>query len=210
MLRAEFPDVTIEACSGGGGRIDFAVLALSDVVWPSDETGPRDRLAIQHGFLSVYGPHVMSSWVTDEPDSRDREPASFEFRFVVAMAGVLGIGGDLLKWSETDQARAAELLALYRRIRRTVHRGRVEIHGDPGDSVYAVEYGTSEQTVLLVYARRSRPAEVWLRPRTLDPSSWYHIAGTPTPLPGAEAAKGIRVPFTLAADADVVVLEAVR
>jgi alpha-galactosidase len=210
MLRAEFPDVTIEACSGGGGRIDSAVLALSDVVWPSDETGPRDRLAIQHGFLSVYGPHVMSSWVTDEPDSRDQEPASLEFRFVVAMAGVLGVGGDLLKWSETDLARAAELVALYRRIRRTVHRGRVDIHGDPADSVYAVEYGTAEQTVLLVYARRSRPAEVWLRPRTLDPSSRYQIAGTPTRLTGGQAARGIPVPFTLASDADVVVLEAVR
>ena len=44
--------------------------ALTDVVWTSDETGPRDRLAIQHGFLSAYGPHVMSSWVTDEADRR--------------------------------------------------------------------------------------------------------------------------------------------
>ena len=75
-----------------------AVLALTDVVWPSDETGARDRLAIQHGFLSAYGPHVMSSWVTDEPSRIDREPASFEFRFVVAMAGVLGIGCDLRAW----------------------------------------------------------------------------------------------------------------
>ncbi|HYH13284.1 MAG TPA: glycoside hydrolase family 36 protein, partial [Thermomicrobiales bacterium] len=95
LLRAEFPHVTVEACAGGGGRVDNAVLALSDVVWPSDETGPRDRLAIQHGFLSAYPPHVMSSWVTDEPDLLDTTPASLEFRFVVAMAGVLGIGADL-------------------------------------------------------------------------------------------------------------------
>ena len=210
MLRTDFPDVTIEACSGGGGRIDSAVLALSDVVWPSDETGPRARLAIQHGFLSAYGPHVMSSWVTDEPDSPDQEPATLEFRFVVAMAGVLGIGGDLLKWSETNRARAAQLVALYRRIRRTIHRGRVEIHGDPADSVYAVEYGTPEQTVLLVYARTSRPGEVWLRPRTVDPYRRYHLAGTRTHLTGVQAARGIQVPFALANDADVVVLEAIR
>ena len=80
MLRTDFPDVTIEACSGGGGRIDSAVLGLSDVVWPSDETGPRDRLAIQHGFLSVYGPHVMSSWVTDDrtPETRSRSLLNFD------------------------------------------------------------------------------------------------------------------------------------
>ena len=79
MLRTDFPDVTIEACSGGGGRIDSAVLALSDVVWPSDETGPRARLAIQHGFLSAYGPHVMSSWVTDEPDSPTKSRPLWNF-----------------------------------------------------------------------------------------------------------------------------------
>ena len=89
-----------------------------------------------------------------------------------------------------------------------MHRGRVEIHGDPEDSVYAVEYGTSEQTVLLVYARRSRPAEVWLRPRTLDPSGRYHLAGSSTRLTGVQAARGVRVPFALATDADVIVLEA--
>jgi alpha-galactosidase len=108
MLREEYGHVTVEACSSGGGRIDAAVLALTDVVWTSDETGPRDRLAIQHGFLSAYGPHLMSSWVTDQPDHRDRDPATFEFRFLVAMAGVLGVGSDLLAWTAGERRRAAE------------------------------------------------------------------------------------------------------
>jgi alpha-galactosidase len=208
MVRTEFPHVTVEACSGGGGRIDLAVLGVSDVVWPSDETGPRDRLAIQHGFLSVYGPHVMSSWVTDEPDHRDVEPATLEFRFLVAMAGVLGVGADLLKWSEPDRARAAELLALYRKIRGTILTGRVEPHGNPADLVYALEYGTREQTVLLVYGRANRPMEVSVWPRTLDPRRRYRIAATGTELEGAEAATGVQVPFSLAPDADVIVLDA--
>jgi alpha-galactosidase len=210
MVRTEFPHVTVEACSGGGGRIDLAVLGVSDVVWPSDETGPRDRLAIQHGFLSAYGPHLMSSWVTDEHDHRDVEPASLDFRFVVAMAGVLGIGADLLNWSERDRARATELLALYRRIRGTIFTGRVEPHGNPADLVYALEYGTREQTVLLVYGRASRPTEVYLRPRTVDQRRRYRIAATGTELTGAEAATGVQVPFSLAPDADVIVLDALE
>jgi alpha-galactosidase len=208
MLRTEFPHVTVEACSGGGGRIDPAVLAVSDVVWPSDETGPRDRLAIQHGFLSAYGPHVMSSWVTDEPDHRDVEPASLEFRFLVAMAGVLGIGADLLNWTQRDRARAAWLVALYRRIRRTIFTGRVEPHGNPADVVYALEYGAREQTILLVYGRGNRPTDVSIRPRTIDLSRRYRIAATDTEVSGVEAAKGVHVPFTLAHDADVLVLDA--
>ena len=210
MVRTEFPHVTVEACSGGGGRIDPAVLGVSDVVWPSDETGPRDRLAIQHGFLSAYGPHVMSSWVTDQPDRRDVEPASLEFRFLVAMAGVLGVGADLLNWTERDRARAAGLVALYRRIRRTIFTGQVEPHGNPDDLVYALEYGTPEQTVLLVYGRANRPTEVSIRLRTIDPRRRYRITATHTELNGVEAASGVRVPFTLAPDGDIVILDALE
>ena len=209
MLREEFPHVTVEACAGGGARIDAAVLGLSDVVWTSDETGPRDRAAIQHGFLSSYGPHVMSSWVTDEPDRLDRDPASFEFRFVVAMAGVLGIGSDLLAWNDSQRARAAELVSLYTDIRRTVHTGLVELHGRPEDPVHAIEYGSEQQTVLLVYARPGRPETVVLHPRTLAARGLYHLRGANHEVTGGEAAQGVRVPFTLAADTDVLIFERV-
>ena len=209
MLREEYPHVTVEACSGGGGRIDASVLAVSDVVWPSDETGPRDRLAIQHGFLSAYGPHVMSSWVTDQPDLLDTEPAGFEFRFAVAMAGVLGIGGDLTSWSADQLDRAAALVALYRSIRATVHNGRVEVHGRPTDQVYAVEYGTDDQTVLLVYGRAERPDRVVVRPRTLRSGASYLHNGEPRT---AEEIldEGVPVAFALGGEADVIVLDRLR
>ncbi len=209
MLREEFPHVTVEACSGGGGRIDPAVLALSDVVWPSDETGPRDRLAIQHGFLSAYGPHVMSSWVTDEPDRRDAEPASLEFRFLVAMAGVLGIGADLIGWTDAELARARGLVQAYRQIRETVHTGRVELHGSPADPVYTVEYGTPDFSVLLVYGRAGRHDSVLLMPRTLVPGARYRVKDGEV-RSTEELIHGVRVDFQLADDADLVLLERVR
>jgi alpha-galactosidase len=208
MLREEFPHVIVEACSGGGGRLAPAVLALSDVVWPSDETGPRDRTAIQHGFLSAYGPHVMSSWVTDEADRLDTEPASLEYRFVVAMAGVLGIGSDVLAWTQDQRTRAARLIGLYQTIRRTIHTGRVEFHGLPADPVHAVEYGSPEQTVLLVYARAARAESVVLAPKTVRTDRTYRLVGTDRQLGGADAQQGIAVPFSLAPDADVVILQA--
>ena len=69
--------------------------ARADVVWPSDNTGPLDRLAIQYGFLHANAPHLLSSWVTDAPGLFDSRPRSLAFRFVLAMAGVLGIGADI-------------------------------------------------------------------------------------------------------------------
>ena len=207
MLREEFPHVTVEACSGGGGRIDLSVLALSDVVWPSDETGPRDRLAIQHGFLTAYAPHVMSSWVTDEPDRLDTEAVSLEFRFLVAMSGVLGIGADLSAWTPAELERGAELVSRYREIRETVHTGRVETHGTPAGPVYALEYGGTDRTVLLVFGRKGRPDAVTLQPRTLVPGARYCLEGREAA--AEDLVGGIQVPFTLADDADLVVLDRV-
>ncbi len=210
MLREEFPHVTVEACASGGARIDLAVLGLSDVVWTSDETGPRDRLAIQHGFLAAYAPHVMSSWVTDEPDRLDTAPTSLEFRFVVAMAGVLGIGADLLAWDDDRRTRAAALVRRYIDLRPLIHGGRVVRHGSPADPVYALEYGGDAglggRRCLLVYARASRPSVVRLRPRTLEPGRTYRVPGSTTLVTGGD---DLEVPFALGPDADVLVLDPV-
>ena len=210
MLRDEFPHVTVEACSGGGGRIDLAVLEVSDVVWPSDETGPRDRLAIQHGFLSAYGPHVMSSWVTDEPDRLDLEPASLEFRFLVAWPACSASAPTSTHWSERGPGPGSGAdRAATGRSASTVHTGRVELHGRPQDPVYAVEYGTDDRVVVLVYARGDRPSDVTVAPRTLHPERRYRLDGGELTATGAEWAAGVRVPFALAADADLLVLDAV-
>ena len=151
-------------------------------------------LAIQHGFLTAYGPHVMSSWVTDEPDRLDPSRPVSSIRFVVAMAGVLGIGSDLLAWTE-DQRYAGGRAG--RRstgaIRTTIHTGRVELHGVPADPVHAVEYGTAEQTVLLVYGRAARTERG--RAGSQDAAPRPDATGSSVPdrrLAGAEARRGRR------------------
>ncbi|HMH57725.1 MAG TPA: alpha-galactosidase [Galbitalea sp.] len=215
MLRDEFPQVTLEACAAGGGRIDNAVLALADVVWPSDATGPRDRLAIQHGYLSAYPAYAMSSWVTDEDGMRDRGAVSFEFRFVVAMAGVLGIGANLLDWNDEQVERAAELVELYKSIRHIVHQGRSIRHGSTDELTYFLEYATddpSDPVCVLVYDRdRDRTFDrerVRVRPTQLDDSRRYRVRGTDVEVSAAEARSvGVVVPFALAADADVMIFD---
>jgi alpha-galactosidase len=213
MLRREFPDVTVEACAGGGGRIDPAVLALSDVVWTSDETGPRDRLVIQDGFLRAYPPHVMSSWVTDRPDTKDTRPTSLEYRFVVAMAGVLGIGADLLQWSPEQRKTATGLVELYKSVRPVVHEGVVYRVGDPRAGLHSVQYDGADRhggrIVVLVWdGRVERPAG---RTRVRVPAA-RHDRAYRLPdgkvLSGAALARhGVEVSWSLAADADVIVLD---
>lgn len=63
QLRAAFPQVEIESCSSGGGRIDFGVMERTQRVWLSDSNDALERQRIQHEaalFLpaAVTGSHV--------------------------------------------------------------------------------------------------------------------------------------------------------
>jgi alpha-galactosidase len=62
QLRVAHPGVEIESCSGGGARVDLGILQLTDEAWPSDNTDPFDRLAIQNGFSYAYAPGLMMSF----------------------------------------------------------------------------------------------------------------------------------------------------
>jgi len=117
LLRAAHPHLRIESCGSGGARLDPGILARTDQVWTSDITDALDRLDIQHGFSQLYPPRVMGAWVIDSPNPYAGRSLPLDFRFHVAMAGVLAVGGELTRWSEAELARAAELVAAYKRVR---------------------------------------------------------------------------------------------
>lgn len=211
FLRAEHPDVLVEGCAAGGGRTDHATIARTDVVWPSDNTGPMDRLAIQHGFLHAHAPHIMSSWVTDSPGFFDTRPRSLAFRFVTAMAGVLGIGADIRAWSARERAEAARFVALYKEIRDVIHHGDVHLIGTPTDSRYAVQYTTTGRTVVLAWHTGSHTGPPVLPGRTdrfplrgLDPTAEY---GTGDARYSGTHLMSAGLPVTWTTDADVIVLD---
>ncbi|AEM81971.1 alpha-galactosidase [Streptomyces violaceusniger] len=208
-LRTAHPRVTVEGCAGGGGRIDHATLARTDVVWPSDNTAPLDRLAVQYGFLHAHAPHLMSSWVTDAPGVFDPRPRSLAFRFVGAMCGVLGIGADLRRWDAGQRAEAACWIARYKEVRDVVHLGEARLLGSPLDATCGVQYdGPDARTVVAALGTGrldgsplvpGRPAR--LRLRGLDPAARYRDAASATTYSGAHLLH-YGLPFTWSADHD--------
>jgi alpha-galactosidase len=180
-LRAAHPGVAFESCSGGGGRIDLGVLARTDQVWTSDNTDPLDRLAIQHGFSQLHPARVMAAWVTDSPNAMlNGRVSSLRFRFVSAMAGVLGVGGDLTRWSEEELSEAREWVALYKEIRPLVQRGDLYRLRPPDGGLSAVQYVLGDETVVLAWLQAQRFGEPVpaLRLRGLDPTASYECRET--------------------------------
>lgn len=122
-LRAEFPQLLIETCSSGGARADLGMLALTDQAWVSDNTDAADRLAIQYGYSHAHSPTTMVNWVTDVPNQQTGRISPLEFRFHVAMQGVLGIGGDISRWGVAERNDARDLVAAYKQIREVIQFG---------------------------------------------------------------------------------------
>ncbi|MGW1396625.1 alpha-galactosidase [Streptomyces nigra] len=213
-LRTAHPHVTVEGCAGGGGRVDHLTLARTDVVWPSDNTAPLDRLSIQYGFLHAHAPHVMSSWVTDAPGVFDPRPRSLAFRFVNAMCGVLGIGADLRAWSPEERAEATRWIARYKEVRDVVHHGEARLLGSPDEPACGVQYDAGERTVVAALSTGrldgaplvpGRPAR--LRLPGLDPAARYRDTATGTTYGGAHLLHyGLPFAWSAGHDADLVVL----
>lgn len=153
-LRRRHPNVEIESCSGGGGRVDLGILALTDEVWPSDNTDPFDRLTIQDGFTYAYTPQVMMAWVTDSPHWLNNRSTSLDYRFLSSMQGSLGIGADIAKWSPEQMALAKRLVAAYHQVQRTIVQGMLYrlISPRDGSEFSATQTVNQDRTQSVVFA----------------------------------------------------------
>ncbi|MBC2670618.1 alpha-galactosidase [Novosphingobium piscinae] len=180
-LRRRHPGLEIETCSGGGGRIDTGIMALTDQAWTSDNTDPFDRLAIQDGFSLAYAPAIMMAWVTDVPNWANGRTTSLDFRFLSAMQGGLGIGADLNKWTAGDEDTARRWITAYKGIRATVQRGQLYrlVRPTEGAAQTATLYVAPDraQAVLFAMQRGSQWRDQWepLRLAGLDPAATYAV-----------------------------------
>jgi alpha-galactosidase len=185
-LRAAWPGLRIQDCCSGGGRADLGILARTDEVWTSDNTDAVHRIPIQHGYSQVYPAITMGAWVTDSPNPITRRSVPLRFRFHVAMAGVLGLGGTLTEWSDTERAEAAELVAQYKEIRPVVQHGALYRLAAPGFT--AVQYVLDDEVVVIGWQpgsdHLSRPSRL-LRLAGLDPDADYRADAAGTSYPGA-------------------------
>ena len=190
QLRAKHPKVEIESCSGGGARVDLGIMALTDEVWPSDNTDPSDRLSIQDGFSYAYAPATMMAWVTGSPNWVNNRVSSLDFRFLSAMQGGLGIGANLLEWTPAEAATASAYVAEYKKIRATVQRGALyRLLSPQGRSPWSATMSVApdkNEAVLFAFQRQGEEARPYptLALRGLDPQAryrWRAIHGKAAP-----------------------------
>lgn len=175
-LRGAFPSVEIEACAGGGGRIDAGIARFTHRFWTSDNIDAVSRVSIQRGYLQFFPPELMGSHVGAAPAHATGRIQAMRFRNHVALPGHFGVELDLRKLTERDLARLGEGIARYKALRDRIHRGKVW-QGEGADGLLWQAYGSSTDLVLMVtrinpQTQRHAPA---LRLPMLDPDRSYHV-----------------------------------
>jgi alpha-galactosidase len=198
-LRQKHPNVEIESCSGGGGRVDLGILRYTDEVWPSDNTDPFDRLTQQDGFTYAYSPQVMMAWVTDSPHWLNKRTTSLEYRMLSSMQGSLGIGANITKWSDEETATAKRLIAAYHQVQPTIVQGNLyrlisPRNGSEFSATQTVRPDKS-QSVVFAFIHSTQEGRLFpaLKLKGLDPANEYALSpiqgktrvGTPEVASGA-------------------------
>jgi alpha-galactosidase len=149
-IRAGWPDVEIEACSGGGGRIDGGILTRTHRFWTSDCIDAVSRVDIQRGFLQFFPPEVMGSHIGTSPAHTTGRGQSTDFRGAVALGGHFGIELDPRYLNAGDRTRVQKWVAIYKAQRETLHNGKLW-QGDAGDDVVWQAQGSEADFVLSVF-----------------------------------------------------------
>ncbi|MGN0505405.1 MAG: alpha-galactosidase [Lachnospiraceae bacterium] len=182
-LLAEFPNLLLENCSGGGARFDAGMLYYSPQIWCSDDTDAIERLEIQEGTALIYPLSAMGAHVSDCPNHTVGRVTPFETRGHVALAGTFGYELDVTKISEEERGQIPEQVAMYHRYNDLVRTGDYyrmasyrETHTH--DCYMVVSKDKSEALVTFVQvARRPNPHSRNIRLLGLAPEKTYRIEG---------------------------------
>ena len=177
-VRDRFPDVAIESCASGGGRIDMGVLEYASRFWPSDTNDALDRIAVQRGFLSMLPPELMGSHVGPSPCHITGRQHAMAFRAGIALWGHMGVEADIRALSEDDRSTLEAAISVHKEHRHLLHSGRYLEHEQSAQqvawSVVSEDQGEALSAVAMLHTPRTAFPKR-MRFRGLDASKQYQV-----------------------------------
>lgn len=153
-IREKYPDLVLQACAGGGGRINYGLLPYFNEFWTSDDTDALQRIYIQWGVSNFYPAVGMASHVSTEKNHQTGRTLPLKFRFDVAMSGRLGMEMQPKQLGEKGKEFAKRAIASYKKVRRTVQFGDLYRLISPYDDkgVASLMYASPEKERAVFFA----------------------------------------------------------
>ena len=127
-LLARFPKLHLEACAGGGHRMDLGTLRRAHSCWMSDNSATipavRSRLKGMNRYLpGNYGNTCLCNMAWDSNDRSKLPRAFFEHGYPLdylrsRMGGSLGFSENFTLWNQTTRDQVRQEIARYKAVRR--------------------------------------------------------------------------------------------
>jgi alpha-galactosidase len=122
-IRKSYPNLVIQLCSSGGGRVNWGALPYFDEFWVSDDTDAQQRLFIQWGTSHFFPPMAMAQHVSASPNHQTGRVIPLKFRFDVAMTGRLGMEMKPSDLNDSERDYARKAMSFYKEIRPIIQLG---------------------------------------------------------------------------------------
>ncbi|HEX5728539.1 alpha-galactosidase [Microbacterium sp.] len=178
-LKARHPGLEIESCASGGARVDLGILDRTDRIWTSDSLDPLERLTNQRYTGLVVSPELMGMHLTSPVVHSSGRTVSVGLSGAVALFGHFGIEWDLTSVDVATRDQIAAWVALAKRLRPLVARGRVvHVDGtDPGIDVRGMVAADAASAVFTITQTETSVAYPAGRVRMpgLDPDRRYRV-----------------------------------
>ena len=179
-LRAAFPEVEIESCASGGGRIDFGILSRTQRVWLSDSNDALERLRMQHNAALFLPAAVTGSHVGPRRCHTSGRVLDIEFRAWVAAQRHLGFEMDPRELNAREQDVLRAVTAWWKANRDWMFSADILRLDTSDPAITAEQQLAADGSRFVVFAGKTiTSAQTVPRPlrlTRLDPSARYSIS----------------------------------
>ena len=178
-LRADFPNVEIESCASGGGRIDFGILKRTQRVWLSDSNDALERLKIQHNAALFLPLTVTGSHVGPRTCHTSGRVLDISFRAWVAAQRHIGFEMDPRELSTEEERVLREVTSWWKFNRNWMSRADI-LRLDSADPAVIAEQQLAEDGSRFVVFAGKADTSAQIAPRALrltrlDPDARYRL-----------------------------------
>ena len=133
-IRAKYPNLTIQDCASGGGRVNWGTLPYFDEFWCSDNTDALQRIYMQWGTSYFFPAIAMASHISAAPNHQTFRTVPLKYRIDVAMSGRLGMEIQPKNMTDEEKELCKKAIADYKMIRPIVQLGNIYRLQSPYDN----------------------------------------------------------------------------
>ncbi|MFS4436999.1 alpha-galactosidase [Paracoccaceae bacterium GXU_MW_L88] len=182
-LRAAFPEVEIESCASGGGRIDAGILTRCNRVWLSDSNDALERLRIQHDAALFLPGVATGSHVGPRVCHTSGRTLPMRLRAWVAAQRHMGFEMDPRELTEDEAATLKEVTAWWKANRDWMAEADIlRLDADDPSVIAELQLAENGQRFVVFAGQAATSTQILPRPLRLaglDPDARYEITLLP-------------------------------